>query len=110
MLKQLTYSVFTSYFGWLFYCSVGRNVFESYLSLSLFEDEPTKMWDSEMLFDLEGSYLATESLRITVGVRNLFDTYPQYDEIEASNGRLYRSDSIVDWQGGYYYTKLEYTF
>ena len=47
---------------------------------------------------------------ITVGVRNLFDTYPQYDEIEASNGRLYRSDSIVDWQGGYYYTKLEYTF
>ena len=63
-----------------------------------------------MLFDLEGSYLATESLRITVGVRNLFDTYPQYDEIEASNGRLYRSDSIVDWQGGYYYTKLEYTF
>ena len=67
-------------------------------------------FDSEMLFDLEGSYLATESLRITVGVRNLFDTYPQYDEIEASNGRLYRSDSIVDWQGGYYYTKLEYTF
>ncbi len=67
-------------------------------------------FDSEMMFDIEGSYLATENMRISAGVRNLFDNYPQPDEIEATNGRVYRSDSIVDWQGGYYYVKFDFTF
>lgn len=62
---------------------------------------------SEFMFDLEGSYQLTETLSLSAGVRNLFDNYPDKDTIgEMCCGRIYRSDSIVDWQGGYWYTKL----
>ena len=64
-------------------------------------------YDAEYMFDIEATYYLTESLALTAGVRNLFDNYPDKD-ITGDNccGRIYRSDSIVDWQGGYYYTKL----
>ena len=68
-------------------------------------------FDSEFMFDLEGSYYITESITLSAGVRNLFDNYPEPGTIgETTNGRIYRSDSIVDWQGGYYYAKFNYTF
>ena len=28
----------------------------------------------------------------------------------ATNGRIYRSDMIVDWQGGFYYARIGVTF
>ena len=68
---------------------------------------------TEILFDLELTYHISESLSLSAGARNLFDEYPDAgtDEMgETCCGRIYRSDSIVDWQGGYYYTKLNYTF
>lgn len=66
---------------------------------------------SEFLFDLEGTYFINETLSLSAGVRNLFDNYPDKGEIgETCCGRIYRSDSIVDWQGGYYYMKLNATF
>ncbi|RDV28902.1 TonB-dependent receptor [Alteromonas aestuariivivens] len=68
-------------------------------------------FDPEYMFDVEGTYHISEMLSLSVGVRNLFDNYPQADTIgEACCGRIYRSDSIVDWQGGYYYTKLAAKF
>ena len=47
-----------------------------------------------------------ETLDLTLGARNIFDEYPDEGEIgETCCGRIYRSDSIVDWQGGYYYAR-----
>ncbi|AXR07693.1 TonB-dependent receptor plug domain-containing protein [Salinimonas sediminis] len=64
-------------------------------------------FDPEWMFDLEGTYHFSDTLSLIAGVRNLFDNYPDPGEIgETCCGRIYRSDSIVDWQGGYYYTKL----
>lgn len=69
-------------------------------------------WDPEVFLDLEGSWDATENTRLTLGVRNVFDNYPTRDLIgeSATNGRIYRSDMIVDWQGGFYYARVGVNF
>jgi iron complex outermembrane receptor protein len=69
-------------------------------------------WNPEVFIDLEGSWDVTDDARITLGVRNLFDNFPDRDKIgeSATNGRIYRSDMIVDWQGGFYYARVAYTF
>ena len=64
-------------------------------------------FDPEVMFDIEATYHITEDYSLTAGVRNLFDNYPDPGEIgETCCGRIYRSDSIVSWQGGYYYAKF----
>ena len=62
--------------------------------------------------DVEGSYDVTDSAKVSLGVRNVFDNFPDRDKIgeSATNGRIYRSDMIVDWQGGFYYARLALNF
>jgi len=63
-------------------------------------------FDPKILIDLEASYKFKDAYRIAVGARNAFDEYPDPGTIgETCCGRIYRSDSVVDWQGGYYYVK-----
>ena len=62
----------------------------------------------EVLFDLEGSYDLTDAVTLAVGARNLFDEYPDAGDPAIGDtccGRIYRSDSEVDWQGGFYYVR-----
>ncbi|MEM1144452.1 MAG: TonB-dependent receptor [Pseudomonadota bacterium] len=65
--------------------------------------------------DLEGSYQVTDALRLTVGGRNIFDEFPdelneEIGQRDQCCGRLYDSGTIVPWQGGYYYGRLQYNF
>lgn len=69
-----------------------------------------QIFEPEVMFDLEGTYYVTETMSVSVGARNLFDNYPDEGDFEAGQGRIYRSDSIVDWQGGYYYARFNYSF
>ncbi|MFC3121833.1 TonB-dependent receptor plug domain-containing protein [Agaribacter flavus] len=71
-------------------------------------DSAIQEFDPEFFVDLEGTYFFTDTLSLAFGVRNVFDNYPDPSEIRGDSccGRIYRSDSVVDWQGGYYYTKL----
>ncbi|WP_407646468.1 TonB-dependent receptor plug domain-containing protein [Henriciella aquimarina] len=68
----------------------------------------------EVLFDLEGSYQVNENVRLSVGARNIFDEYPDEADYaligDSCCGRIYRSDSIVDWQGGFYYARVAAEF
>ncbi|MGF1455275.1 MAG: TonB-dependent receptor plug domain-containing protein [Alphaproteobacteria bacterium] len=65
----------------------------------------------EVFVDLEGTYVVNDTYRLSLGVRNLFDNFPDKGTIgETCCGRIYRSDSIVDWQGGYYYFRATATF
>ncbi|MEM9843047.1 MAG: TonB-dependent receptor, partial [Pseudomonadota bacterium] len=70
----------------------------------------TQEFDPVVQFDLEGTYDINDIFSITVGARNIFDQYPDEGEFEVCCGRIYRSDSVVDWQGGYYYTRLAAKF
>jgi iron complex outermembrane receptor protein len=67
-------------------------------------------YDPSVLFDLELSYTISDSLSISGGARNILDTYPDEDEGDDCCGNVYWSSNIVDWQGGYYYARLNYTF
>ncbi len=68
-------------------------------------------FDEEVFIDLEASYRINENLRVSLGGRNIFDEFPDEDEIgDYGNGRIYASDTIVDWQGGYYYLRLNADF
>lgn len=71
----------------------------------------TQDFDPEVLIDIEGSYTLADNYRFSIGARNVFDNFPDPGEIgETCCGRIYRSDSIVDWQGGYYYLKFTADF
>ena len=83
-----------------------RNMFSQTLSNVI------QKWDPEIFVDVEGSWAVSENTTLTLGVRNVFDNYPDRDKIgeSATNGRIYRSDMIVDWQGGFYYARIGVTF
>jgi iron complex outermembrane receptor protein len=68
-------------------------------------------FDPEVLFDMEVAYNLTDKTLLAIGARNVFDAYPPLDLIrEECCGALYRSDSVVDWQGGYYYLRARHAF
>jgi len=64
-------------------------------------------YGAKVQFDLEGSFQASEAVKISLGARNIFDEYPDEKALgDNCCGRIYRSGDIIDWQGGYYYVKL----
>ena len=68
-------------------------------------------YDATWFVDLEAMYSFNESWRVTVGGRNVGDEYPEKDAIgDFCCGRTYSSGSYVDWQGAYYYGRVDYSF
>ena len=63
----------------------------------------------EVLFDLETTVSFRDRFALKLGVENLFDNYPDPGAFEVCCGRIYRSDSIVPWQGTLYYAQLGMT-
>ena len=62
-------------------------------------------WDTDVSWDLSEMY------RLTFGINNIFDAMPDLDTIgETCCGRTYRSDSVQDWQGTYYYVRGQINF
>jgi len=75
-------------------------------------------YDPTVFFDLEAKYQLSENLSLAAGARNIFDEYPDKDGVSANGsvssddccGAVYWSGNDVDWQGGYYYARLQYVF
>ena len=62
-------------------------------------------WDTDVSWDLSEAY------RLTLGINNVFDTMPDIDTVgESCCGRTYRSGSVQDWQGTYYYVRGQISF
>ncbi len=87
-------------------------VWGPYKNMFSVANQVTQKWDPEVFVDTEFSYKATDTYTVSVGARNLFSNYPDPDKTgeSATNGRIYRSDSVVDWQGGFWYMKATATF
>lgn len=74
-------------------------------------DQTIQEYGSEVLVDLEGRYYFTDHLSLALGGRNVFDTYPDKDELgDMCCGAVYMSDTVVSWQGSYYYARLNLDF
>ncbi|MCR5878713.1 TonB-dependent siderophore receptor [Phenylobacterium sp. J367] len=96
----------------LFSAVARASIYGPYKNMFSASNNMIQKWDPEIFIDVEGSWEVTESTKLSLGVRNLFDNYPTRDLIgeSATNGRIYRSDMIVDWQGGFYYARIGVTF
>ena len=67
-------------------------------------------YDPTWFVDLEATSF-NDNWRVTVGGRNVGDEYPEKDKIgDYCCGRTYASGSHVDWQGAFYYGRVDYGF
>ena len=67
--------------------------------------------DSNIFTDIEAQYQVNENIRLSIGGRNIFDEYPDQDELsDFCCGRLYNSGTSVTWQGAYYFGRLNVNF
>ena len=72
-------------------------------------------FDAKTFVDLEASYQVNDNLRLTLGGRNIFDTFPdKVDRAVNGNdyccGRVYQSTTVLPWQGGYYFFRANVDF
>ncbi|GAA0784939.1 MULTISPECIES: TonB-dependent receptor plug domain-containing protein [Pseudomonadati] len=79
--------------------------------------DDTSDWGSEMAgsavtFDLEVSYTVMDSLTFSVGANNIFDQEAQKlkDGTLGELGAVYYESGPFDYNGGYYYGKVNYRF
>jgi iron complex outermembrane receptor protein len=73
----------------------------------------TQTFDGVWYTDIEGQYRINDTFKVTLGARNLFDEYPDKVDFTLGDyccGRLYSTVTGMDWQGSYYYGRLEMEF
>jgi iron complex outermembrane receptor protein len=95
-----------------FTASVRSTLWGPYKNMFSAADPRIQKFNPLAQFDAEVSYALNDSYTVTVGARNLFDKYPPRDRIgeTTSTGAVYRQDSVVDWQGGFYFARFEARF
>ena len=69
----------------------------------------TQDFGAEVLVDVEASWTFRDRYAVKLGVENVFDNYPDPGDFEVCCGRIYRSDSIVPWQGTLAYLQLAWS-
>lgn len=68
-------------------------------------------YDATWFLDLEATYRFNDMISVSLGGRNVGDEYPDKDEIaDYCCGRVYASGSYVDWQGAFYYGRINVNF
>ena len=67
-------------------------------------------YSSMIMVDAEASYLFEDFL-LSAGMRNMFDQYPEEDELaDFCCGRVYPSGAGASWNGAYYYFRVSKEF
>ncbi|MGB2742600.1 MAG: TonB-dependent receptor [Cognaticolwellia sp.] len=75
-----------------------------------FEDNKSRMVDSQILVDVQGSYHFSDNLRFSLGVNNLFDEEPPF-AIGDGDGDLYGyAQGTHNPRGRYIYSKVTVNF
>lgn len=75
-------------------------------------DWGSEMADSAVTVDLELSYQFLDSLTVSIGANNLFDQEAQKlkDGTRGELGAIYYESGPFDYNGGYYYGRVNYRF
>jgi iron complex outermembrane receptor protein len=69
-----------------------------------------QVFGGKTFVDLSATARLTDSLKLTVGAENLFDTYPDEATFQASRGLIYSRNAVYDTDGGLYYARLAVAF
>ncbi|MDX3772633.1 TonB-dependent receptor [Chromatiaceae bacterium AAb-1] len=99
-----------------FTTNVRLNLFGPYtLAHNAADNLRDKEYSAKTLADISVNYAYTDNLSFTVGVQNLFDTYPdeQPESVQAANGGVFKYPNInapFGFNGGYYYGEVTYRF
>ncbi|WP_231759288.1 TonB-dependent receptor plug domain-containing protein [Microbulbifer elongatus] len=82
-----------------------------YGSYENFNAGEVQKYDPVVQVDVEGRYHITDATNMSVGGRNIFDTYPEKDLLgDECCGAIYMAGTVVDWQGSFYYMSLNHNF
>ena len=84
--------------------------FGEYSNASTAALEQVQRFGSEVLLDVEAAFTLGERYTLRIGAENILDNYPDPGQFESCCGRIYRSDSIVPWQGRLFYAQLGISF
>jgi iron complex outermembrane receptor protein len=69
-----------------------------------------QVFGGKTFVDLSATARLTDSLKLTVGAENLFDTYPDEATFQASRGLIYSRNAVYDTDGGLWYARLAVAF
>ena len=75
-----------------------------------FEDNKSRMVDSQLLVDMSGSYRFSETVKLTLGVNNVFDEEPSFAIGDGDTDLYGYVISVHNPMGRYIYTKLSMKF
>ncbi|WDE02963.1 TonB-dependent receptor [Thalassomonas viridans] len=75
-----------------------------------FEDNKSRMVDSQILVDVQGSYDVTDGLSLTLGINNLFDEEPPFAIGDGNNDLYGYAQGIHNPRGRYMYSKVTFRF
>ncbi len=78
---------------------VRGSYFGDYANASTASLAEIQRFGSTLFVDLEATWSFGDRYRLKFGAHNLFDTYPDPGDFEVCCGRIYRSDSLLSWQG-----------
>ena len=74
------------------------------------DPDNVQKFDGKVLFDLQATWSVNDAWSLTFGGLNVFGEKPDKAKFEACCGRIYRSDSMISWQGAYYYLRARADF
>ena len=85
------------------------NIFGPYSRQTTRAGNAIQRFRTQAMLDLEASASLGGGYSLAIGARNILGHYPAVNRIDDTNGRTY-TDGPVDWQGGYYYGKITFSF
>ena len=66
-----------------------------------------QQFGAKVLLDVQAAWRMRDNLTLTLGGLNVLGETPDPAQFEACCGRIYRSDSMIPWQGAYCYLRLQ---
>ena len=79
-------------------------------SLVLWSRRDTRRYRGKPTVDLEVTWPVSDAVTLTVGARNVLNTYPDMNPNADRLGNRYPPSTPFGFNGGFYYTRLGYSW